>query len=667
MTKVTCLLFAVILLLSRPAHPQTGQLPALIEREVFFGNPEMTGVQLSPDGAYLSFIKPHLGTRNIWVKRREEPFSAAWPITADTTRPVDDYRWSRDGKYVLYVQDKGGDENFHLYAVNPRVAPGPVPPARNLTALPGVRAVIYHLPQSDPNTVFVGLNDRDKAWHDLYQVNLATGQRKRLRENTARITGWKFDWNDKLRLATRTTEDGSTEILRVDEGAMTKIYSTTVFETSYPETFHRDNGRFYLVTNKGDRNLTQLILLDPRTGKEEAVEADPEKRVDFGGMRISEVTRAPLFTFYEDDRRRIHWKDAAFRRDFETVAQKLGGQQWSLGSSSADERFWIIRATSDTNPGEEYLFDRKDKTLTFLFRPVPGMPFSDLASMRAIRYPSSDGLEIPAYLTLPKGVPARNLPLVVFPHGGPHGRDYWGFDVIHQFLANRGYAVLAPNFRGSTGFGKQFLNAGNRQWGGKMQDDLTWGVKYLVDQGIADPKRVGIMGGSYGGYAALAGLAFTPEVYAAGVAFEGPSNLVTLLNAIPPYWEYLRKKMYEAVGDPTTAEGKAQLQRQSPLHAAGRMKAPLLVAQGANDPRVNQAESDQIVIALRDHGLPVEYLVAANEGHGFAHPDNNLALLAAIEKFLARHLGGRYQERMPDKVAKRLGEMTVDVQTLNAK
>ncbi len=327
-------------------------------------------------------------------------------------------------------------------------------------------------------------------------------------------------------------------------------------------------------------------------------------------------------------------------------------------------RFWIIRAFSDTNPGEEYLFDRKTGQFTFLYRPLPKVPVKELAAMQVIRYASSDGLEIPAYLTLPKGADPKNLPLVVFPHGGPQARDYWGFNIIHQFLANRGYAVLSPNFRGSTGFGKQFLNAGNKQWGLKMQDDLTWGVKYLVAQGIADPKRVGIMGGSYGGYAALAGLAFTPKVYAAGVSLEGPSNLVTLLNSIPPYWESIRKKIYESVGDPTTPEGKAQLQRQSPLYSAGKMKAPLLVAQGANDPRVTKAESDQIVIALREQGLPVEYLVAPNEGHGFAHPVNNLARLATTEKFLSRHLGGRCQESMPNEVAKRLGEMRVDVKTV---
>jgi dienelactone hydrolase len=284
--------------------------------------------------------------------------------------------------------------------------------------------------------------------------------------------------------------------------------------------------------------------------------------------------------------------------------------------------------------------------------------------MKVVRYKSSDGLEIPAYLTLPKGVPAKNLPIVVLPHGGPWARDTWGYDGLAQFLANRGYAVLQPNFRSSTGYGKKFLNAGNNEWGQKMQDDLTWGVKYLVSQGIADPKRIGILGGSYGGYATLAGLAFTPDLYTAGVSIVGPSNLITLLESIPPYWEQIRKLFTERMGDPSTPEGKAQLERQSPLNSANKIKAPLLVIQGANDPRVKKAESDQIVIALRERGFPVEYIVAPDEGHGFARPVNNMAGFTAAEKFLAKHLGGRHQESTTPEVATRLQEITVDVKTV---
>ena len=284
--------------------------------------------------------------------------------------------------------------------------------------------------------------------------------------------------------------------------------------------------------------------------------------------------------------------------------------------------------------------------------------------MKPVKYPSSDGLEIPAFLTVPKGVEAKNLPAVIVPHGGPWYRDSWGYDAFAQFLANRGYAVLQPNFRGSTGYGKKFIDAGNKQWGDKMQDDVTWGAKYLIAQGIADPKKIGIMGGSYGGYATLAGVAFTPDVYAAGVSIVGPSNLITLLESIPPYWEQIRKLFYERMGDPNTPEGKAQLLRQSPLSAADKIKTPLLVIQGANDPRVTKRESDQIVIALRDRGFPVEYLVAPDEGHGFARPVNNMAMFASAEKFLAKYLGGRYQESMTPEVSTRLKEINVDPKTV---
>ncbi|WP_138989326.1 S9 family peptidase [Larkinella sp. C7] len=661
MKKVSVLFFTFWL-----ATAAIAQVPALIDRQLIFGDPDIIGAQLSPDGAYMSFIKPYKGTRNIWVKKRDDPFTAAKPVTADTTRPIANYFWSRDGKYVLYVQDKGGNENFNIYAVSPAegLKASTVPAARNLTDVNGVRAAIYRVPKTDPNTLYIGLNDRDKAWHDLYKLNLTTGEKTLVRKNTDRVTGWIFDWDDKLRLATSTAADGSSDILRVDEAGMTKIYSTTIYETSYPIGFHKDNQRVYLVTNKDKSDLQKLILLNPVSLKEQSVESDPMKKVDFGSILISEVTREPIFTTYTDDRLRRYWKDKLFEKDFQFILRELPGVDVLFGSATDDEQYWLLSATSDTDPGATFLFDRKTKELTFQYRPRPKLPINDLARMEVIRYKSSDGMEIPAFLTLPKGRDHKNLPVVIVPHGGPWARDAWGYNAYHQFLANRGYAVLSMNFRSSTGYGKQFLNAGNKQWGEKMQDDITWGVKYLIDQGIADPKRVGIMGGSYGGYATLAGLAFTPDVYAAGVAIVAPSNIITLLNSIPPYWESVRKTFYERMGDPNTPEGKAQLMKQSPLFSADKIKSPLLVVQGANDPRVNKAESDQIVVALRDRGFPVEYLCAPDEGHGFARPVNNMAMLALAEKFLAKHLGGRFQESMPENVANRLKEITVDVKTV---
>jgi dipeptidyl aminopeptidase/acylaminoacyl peptidase len=649
------------------AAAASAQLPPLIDRELFFDNPEIAGGQLSPDGKFIAFIKPLDGTRNVWVKRTDEPFEAARPITAETKRPIPGYFWSEDGKYILFVQDQGGDENFNVHAVDPAASPAAgqkVPAARNLTDAKKVRAFIYDTPEADPDTIYVGLNDRDPAWHDLYKVKISTGERTLLRKNTERLTGWVFDLKDQLRLATRSAENGDTEVLRVDADGFKKVYSCNVFESCGPVQFHKDGKRVYMITNKGNVDLIRLVLFNPETGQEELVEADPMNRVDLSTPLFSDRTDELVATVYFDDKMRIYFKDKAWEADYELLKKKLPGKQVFFGSGTEDDRLILVSASSDTEPGETYLFDRTNKKVTLQYRIREKLPRQHLAEMKPIRYKSSDGLEIPAYLTLPKGVPAKNLPLLVVPHGGPWGRDGWGFNPNAQFFANRGYAVLQPNFRASTGYGKKFLNAGNKEWGQKMQDDITWGVKHLVAQGIADPKRVGILGGSYGGYATLAALTFTPDVYAAGVSIVGPSNLITLLNSIPPYWESIRKTFTERMGDPATPEGRAQLERQSPLNSADKIKAPLLVVQGANDPRVNKAESDQIVVALRERGFPVEYIVAPDEGHGFARPVNNMAMYAAAEKFLAKHLGGRYQETMTPEVTTRLKEITVDVKTV---
>ena len=646
---------------------QNGKLPPLIDRELFFGNPEISGAQISPDGRYISFLKPYKDTRNVWVKRTEDPYSAAKLITNDTKRPVTQYFWSRDGKYILFAQDQLGDENFNVYAVDPAapVAAGQdVPAPRNLTAAKGVRAQIYSVPKNDPDIMYVGLNDRDKAWHDLYRVRISTGEKTLLRQNTERIAGWVFDNAGNLRLAVRTTDKGDTEILRVDPTGFTQIYSCSVFETCGPDRFNKDNSKVYIETNKGNTDLTRLVLFDPASKTEQVVESDPLNRVDLGGAVFSDVTNDLIATSYEDERTRIYWKDKTWEKDYNLIKSKLPGQEISPSGTTNDERLWMVVASSDREPGERYLFDRNTKNLTFQYRAFDKLPRESLAARKPISYSSTDGLVIPAYLTLPVGIEPRNLPLVVFPHGGPWARDSWGYDRIAQFLANRGYAVLQPNFRSSTGYGKKFLNAGNNEWGQKMQDDLTNGVKYLIAQGTVNPKRVGIMGGSYGGYATLAGLAFTPDVYAAGVSIVGPSNLITLLNSIPPYWEAGRIMMYERMGDPKTTAGRAQLERQSPLNSATKISAPLLVIQGANDPRVNRAESEQLVIALRDRGFPVEYILAPDEGHGFARPINNLVLFTSAEKFLAKHLGGRYQEGMTPAIIERMAVLTVDPKTV---
>ncbi|HUI53843.1 MAG TPA: alpha/beta fold hydrolase [Bryobacteraceae bacterium] len=665
--NLLCSLLAIGL--SAQPKPSASQgLPPLIDREILFGNPEIAGAQLSPDGKYIAFLKPWNDTRNVWVKKTSAPFSEARLLTTETKRPIPAYFWTRDAKYILYVKDNDGDENFNLYAVDPSAlaAPGAETPlSRDLTGLKGVVVQIYSTPKNDPDTAYIGINDRDKAWHDLYKLKLSTGEKTLIRKNTEKIAGWIFDLSGQLRLAFHTTDSGDQEILRVDSDALTKIYSCNVFETCDPLRFHKDGKRLYIETNRGDStDLTELAILDPATGKVQSVESDPLKRVDLDAAVFSEATDELAQTNYLDDKIRRYFKDKSFEADFKWLGAKFPGKEIGVASRTRDEQLWLISATSDTEPGETYLFDRKAKTVTLQYKIREKLQRDWLASMEPIHYKSSDGLDIPAYLTLPKGVPRQKLPMVVVPHGGPWARDVWGYNSIAQFLANRGYAVLMPNFRGSTGYGKKFLNAGNGEWGRKMQDDITWGVKYLVDQGTADPKRVGIMGGSYGGYATLAGVAFTPDVYRAAVDIVGPSNLITLLEAIPPYWEAGRKLMYARMADPGTPAGKAWMEERSPLNSAAKIKTPLLVVQGANDPRVNRSEAERIVIALRDRGFPVEYMMAPDEGHGFARPVNNMAMFMASEKFLAKHLDGRYQEGATPEVAKRLAEITVDPKTV---
>ncbi len=662
------LMAASVAVLPALTAPVQAQQPPIIDRNLFFGEVQIAGAQISPDGQWVSFLKPYKGTRNIWVKKTGEPFSAARPMSAEATRPVRGYFWSRDAKYLLYAQDNAGDENFNVYAIDPKATPDAakgVPPTRALTDLKKVRTEIYATPKSKPDVLYIGLNDRDPRYHDLYELHISTGKKTLVKQNTDQIAQWIFDNSGTLRLAARTNQGGDTEIETVTPAGFNKIYSCTVLENCGIVTFAAGDKLAYLITNQGNIDLEELDTLDPATGATAKVESDPLQRADISDVVTSEIDYRILFTGYTDDRRRLYFRDKPFEKEYGWLQGKLPGKDIAFGARSADENVWIVNASSDVEPGETYIWNRKARTLDLQYRIREELPRASLSSRQPFHFKSSDGLEISAYLTLPKGLPAKNLPMVMLPHGGPWGRDEYGYDTFAQFLANRGYAVLQPNFRASTGYGKKFLNAGNGQWGRLMQDDLTWGVKALAANGTADPKRVGIFGGSYGGYATLAGVAFTPDVYAAAVAYVAPSNLITLLDAIPPYWEAGRKQMYTRMGDPNTAEGRALLVAESPLTQAKAIVTPLMVVQGKNDPRVNIRESNQIVAAVRDNGKPVEYLVAPDEGHGFARPINNLALVAAMEKFLAGYLGGRYQETMTPEVAARLKLLTVDPKTVS--
>ncbi|HET54622.1 MAG TPA: S9 family peptidase [Ignavibacteria bacterium] len=642
------------------------QLPPLIDREIFFGDPEISGAQISPDGKFITFVKPYNNIRNIWVKEFDEPFENARPLTADSSRPIRAYFWSVDSKFVLYVQDKGGDENFRVYAVNPTESGDPVPNARDLTPYDDVRATIYSVPKKTPGQIIIGLNDRDPQVHDVYRLNLNDGTRELLWQNDQNVVSWSIDLDGNLRLGIRMLPDGGSEILKIEENDLVSIYSVNNEETASPIRFMPDGNSFYMITNKGDDlDKTQLVLYNLEDNSIEFIEKDPLDEVDFGGAYFSDITNELIFTTYVGDKRRLYFKNDEFEKDYEKLKTLLPDGEISLRSMTEDENIWLVSVSRDVDPGSVYVFNRKEGKAEFLYQSNPKLPVDHLAPMKPIRYEARDGLIIPAYLTLPKGIPSENLPTILLIHGGPWARDYWGYDPIAQFLANRGYAVLQPNFRGSTGYGKAFLNAGNKEWGrGAMQHDITDAVKWLIEEGIADPERVGIAGGSYGGYATLAGLAFTPELYAAGFDIVGPSNIITLLNSIPPYWAPIKKIFDVRVGDMNDPEELKMLQEQSPLNYAENIIRPLFVVQGANDPRVKQAESDQIVVALRDLGREIEYMVAEDEGHGFAGLENRLAMTVAMEEFFAKHLKGRYQEDVRDEIKERLDKLMVDINTV---
>ncbi len=606
---------------------------------------------------------------NIWVKKFDEPFLNAKRLT-NLERPSAGYFWTYDGKYILYAKDKGGNENYNIFSVDPaaaKEASTEIPVNRNLTPMDSVTVAIYMVSKKDPNVMMVGLNNRDAKWHDLYQLEINSGKLTLINENKDRISGWVFDWNEKPRMALRNPEDGSTDFLSLDGGTPKKIYSVTALEAANPVGFTKDNKSVYVETNKGaDVNFSKLVLMNPATGATKDVEKDPLNRVDLQGVSFSDISKEIIYTSYYDEKLRLYFKDKKYEADYKLLKSKFPGAEIDIVSLTKDEQKLLFTVSGDVKAATIYFFDRTTKKIIEQYTPRPKLKEVEayLIPMKPISYKSSDGLQIPAYITIPKNSTGKNLPLLVFPHGGPWARSYWGFNGFAQFFANRGFVVLDPNFRGSTGYGKKFLDAGNLQWGKLMQDDITWGVKYLIQQGIADPKKVAIMGGSYGGYATLAGLAFTPDVYAAGVDIVGPSNLFTLLSTIPPYWEAGRKIFTLRMGDESTESGKTILKDASPLFSVDKIKAPLMIIQGANDPRVKQAESDQIVIAMRNRGRDVQYILADDEGHGFRKPVNNMAMFAASEKFLAKYLGTRYQEDMSEDVAKRLKEMTVDITTV---
>lgn len=642
--------------------------PPLIDRSLFISEPAISGAQISPDGKFLAFFKLVHGARNIWVKRTDESFEKAYPLTAATEDSPQSFYWTHDSKNILFIQDVGGNEKFNIHAVGvvDYPAAGQVPQARNLTDGIQGSAEIYAFPETAPDQVYVGLNDRDPDWSDLYSLQISTGSRVLLLKNDFRVVQWRFNRDGAPKLARRILEDGDKQLDRIDQAEHTPLYSCSVFESCWPTQFDPDGKRIHLESNRG-ADFTRLEALDLQSGSAAVVASDPQGRFDLKDTIFSQRTGALLASVFGGDKEeRYVWWDKQAEADFAWLQRKLPGDVLTFTATANDE-MWLVSAQSDVEPGETYLFNRRAKALTLQYRLFPSLPRDALAHTTAIRYASSDGLEISAYLTLPRGVPPKSLPLIVVPHDGPWLRDYWGYSAFTQFLANRGFAVLQPNFRSSTGFGKQLLNAGNRQWGERAQDDITWGVQHLVKQGIADPKRIAIFGVSYGGYAAMAGAAFTPDLYAAAVEMAGPADLPAVVESLTAYSEPARRLFYERIGDPTTKEGLAQLKRQSPPQAVANIKTPMMVIHGANDPIVKQGQADAFVAALRKRGLPVTYLLAKDEGHtqvhtlglAWAHAVNNLAVFAAVERFFGQTVGTRYQSGMEPEVTQRLKELTV--------
>jgi dipeptidyl aminopeptidase/acylaminoacyl peptidase len=600
----------------------------------FFDNPERAATRLSPDGRTISFVAPRDGVLNVWVRPREG--GPETPVTDDRDRGVRSYFWSRDSRYVLYVQDVGGDENFHVYAVDPR-HPDRV---RDLTPFAGVRAGIVAAPRATPRQILVSLNRRDPSIFDVYALNLASGRLRRVAENPGNIIGWTADRDGVVRAARAQTSAGDFAVLARDsaDGAFRQIAEYANEDGGYVAGFTAD-GRSLWVASARDADLMRLVELDLATGSERLVDADRE--ADLSGPIVSDRTGELLGAAYLRDRLVVHAFDERFRTDWEVVRELHPGDP-DIGGQDADETAWIVSFDDDRDPGATFLFDRASHVAKFLYRPRPWLDPATLAPMTPVRIPSRDGLVLHSYLTLPVGSSGAGVPMVLFVHGGPWARDAWGYDPTVQFLANRGYAVLQVNYRGSTGFGKHFMHAAEREFAGKMHDDLIDGVNWAIAEGIADPARVGIYGGSYGGYAALVGVTFTPDVFAAAVSYVGPSSLVTLTKSFPAYWRpLLASTWFRYVGDPENPEDLAEMERRSPLNRVDQITTPLLVIQGANDPRVTKQESDQIVAALHERGVPVDYICKDDEGHGFVKPENRLDAFGAIERFFATYLGGR--------------------------
>jgi dipeptidyl aminopeptidase/acylaminoacyl peptidase len=625
---------------SSPASTLTEADVPLIPRRVLFGNPDKAGPTLSEDGKHLAFRAAVDGVMNVWVAPSDKP-EAARPITKDTSRGIRQYFWSYTNSHIVYLQDKGGDENWRVYSVD--VTSGA---ARDLTPFDKVAAQIQGTSNRFPDQILVALNDRTPEYHDLYRINVVTGARTLVQRND-RYAGFVTDDDFKVRFAQLFRADGGMDLLRrTGTGRFVPFESVGPEDslTTYPVGIDSTGQQMYLIDSRG-RDTAALFKHDLTSGAKTLLAEDA--RADAQEVLVHPRDKTVQAVAFNYDRLRWQALDQETAEDL-TYLQGVVEGDLSVLSRTEDDTRWIVAYVQDNGPVRYYLYDRASRTASFLFTNRAALESAKLARMHPQEIKARDGLTLVSYLTLPlwsdpdgNGRPSSPLPMVLDIHGGPWARDVWGLDGIHQLWANRGYAVLSVNYRASTGFGKKFLNAGNREWAGKMHDDLIDAVNWSTTEAIADPKRIAIMGGSYGGYATLVGLTFTPDVFAAGIDIVGPSNLSTLLSTVPAYWKPELEIFHTRVGDNRTEEGRKFLESRSPLSRVDRISKPLLIGQGANDPRVKQAESDQIVKAMQARNIPVTYVLFPDEGHGFARPENNIAFLAISESVLTRHLGGR--------------------------
>lgn len=600
---------------------------AYVPLEDFFKDPEKGQYRISPNGEMVIFMAPHMGRRNVFVQKLGD--TTATPITHETERSIYNAFWESDDR-IVFVKDTGGDENTHILSVKPDGSD-----LKDHTPFDKVRSDVLDILEDRPDEMLIQNNKRNPQIFDVYLLNTATNQLTMAAENPGNITGWITDHNGKIRAAITTDGVDASLLYRETEKDKFKTVITTNFkETLSPVLFTFDNKNLYCLSNLG-RDKTALIEFDPTTAKEVSlIYENPD--VDVEGVDYSRKRSVLTVAYYTTDKAKMHFLDAETEALIKKIDSKLPDYYNIVTRKNKDEDKLLVYSSSDRYFGGYYFYDKKTDEFQKLADFKPWLSEENMAVMKPISYQSRDGLTIHGYLTLPKGVEAKNLPVVINPHGGPWARDSWGFNPEVQFLANRGYAVLQMNFRGSTGYGRKFWEASFKQWGRTMQDDVTDGVKWLISEGIADSTRVAIYGGSYGGYTTLAGITLTPELYSCAVDYVGVSNMFTFMNTIPPYWEPFRKMFYEMVGDPVA--DSVMLAEVSPVFHADKIKCPLLIAQGANDPRVNKDESDQMVAALRTRGIDVEYIVKDNEGHGFYNQENQFEFYGAMEKFFEKNL-----------------------------